>query len=105
MEYKYILNRNDKRKIDTLNNLDKGIFIQRALEIVFNASSYEELSNWSRLIAIRQSELWPDTKPNDAPTTKQWVKLLHIYHDSTKICKIPVYLVGPITQTKISSLF
>lgn len=104
MENKYMLNRNDKEKIDVLNGLDKDLFIQRILGIVFNTSSYEELSNWGRLIAIRQSELWPDTKPNDAPTTEQWAKLSYVYRDLTKSCQILTHLVGPITQAKISSL-
>lgn len=105
MEYRYILNRNDKSKIDTLNSLSKDAFVQDVFRIVFNASNYNELSNWSRLIAIRQSELWPESKPNDAPTTEQWTKLLYAYRDSTKPCQIPTYIIGPITQAKISSLF
>lgn len=105
MEYRYILNRSDKSKIDTLNSLSKDAFVQDVFRIVFNASNYNELSNWSRLIAIRQSELWPESKPNDAPTTEQWAKLLYTYRDLVKPFKMPTYAIGPITQTKISSLF
>lgn len=100
-----MLNRSDKNKIDTLNNLSKDTFIQDVFGIVLNTSNYNELSAWGRLIAIRQSELWSETKPNDAPTTEQWTKFLYAYRDSTKPCQIPTYIIGPITQTKISSLF
>lgn len=105
MEYRYMLNRSDKSKIDTLNSLSKDAFVQDVFEIVFNALNYNELSDWSRLIAIRQSELWQEFKPNDAPTTEQWAKLLYTYRDSTKPCQIPTHIIGPITQTKILSLF
>lgn len=76
MEYRYILNRSDKSKIDTLNSLSKDAFVQDVFRIVFNASNYNELSNWSRLIAIRQSELWPESKPNDAPNYRAMDKIV-----------------------------
>lgn len=75
MNYTYVKQKNDKKKVDKVNSLEANeYFIENFLNYIKQVKQQRTIDVWSELLAIRQNELY-GTNIEDAPSSKQWLKI------------------------------
>lgn len=75
MNYTYVKQKNDKKKVDKVNSLEANeYFIENFLNYIKQVKQQRTIDIWSELISVRQNELY-GTNIEDAPSSKQWLKI------------------------------